>query len=360
MGKQSMKNRVKEEEEKENIDDDEDIDSDDEDIDSDDDNEIVENKIEKPKTKSKSGKTTENNKKENDLDMKNKKSDDTETNISKSVNEESIEEIFENFDFKITFNDTGIIRELIKIISNSIGECPIKIIPNVGLVLIAMDGSHIILVHFILMKEDMKEFICDTKNNNPMIIGVNITDLNKIFQKFDKKEEITLTFTNKDKLMNFGIRKEGSKKIRNIKLHTINLENESIDIDSIYQSEFISTLNIKSDDFKQIIEDAEIIGADCLQIKTSEKELILNSMSTLGENEGIFPVEELIESTLKPTQGNSFALQFLKNLIYGKQTKIKLVYNGLIVVEYPIFTSSFLRYALAPRVDEEGYDEDDE
>jgi len=267
--------------------------------------------------------------------------------------------------FKLKFKDAKFVRGIFEAISALITETRLKINPESGLSMTAMDGSHICLVDLNLKKEDLSLF--EAKEN--FELGLNLDDLVKIIKRGSSNDSITLFHDSKEKKLVIEMQAENSKKARKFSMALIDLDIDEIDLKQLDAMPFENTASFKIGILDEAIKDAEIFS-EVLNIESSDKKpLSLWAEGTMGDMSYEIEAEELILSQFKENTEGSFAIQFLKNVLkissLCDQVDIRLKSESPIHMKFNIGSlaenSSYIQYYLAPRVEEDSdsmYEED--
>ncbi len=89
--------------------------------------------------------------------------------------------------FKAKIKNGKVIKGIFEAVSAIISETFLKVDPDKGISLTAMDLSHICLVSLTLEKSDLDEFEADQNYE----LGINVEDLVKIIRRSGANDEIT-------------------------------------------------------------------------------------------------------------------------------------------------------------------------
>jgi proliferating cell nuclear antigen len=261
--------------------------------------------------------------------------------------------------FKVKFKDPKFIKGLFDAISSMITETRLKIDPEQGLSMTAMDGSHICLVDLNLKKEDLDEFT----TNAHYELGLNLDDLVKIIKRGGSNDEITLSHDPKDKKLVIEMQAENAKKARKFTMALIDIDVEEINVKELDLIPFENKCEFKVGILIEAMKDAEIFSG-VLQINVKEN-LKLSAEGTMGDMEYCVEKEELISSEFTAESEGNFAIQFLQNIVkiavISDQVSIALKSESPIKMKFNILNNSYIQYFLAPRVEEESdsmYEED--
>lgn len=260
--------------------------------------------------------------------------------------------------FKVKFINAKFVRGIFEAISSIITETRLKVDPENGLSMTAMDGSHICLCDLNLKKEDLDEFVTTESYE----LGLNLDDLVKIIKRGSSNDAITLFHDPKDKKLMIEMKAENSKKARKFTMALIDLDVQEIDVDQLDQLPFDNKCQFKVSILDEAIKDAEIFS-EVLQIKAKDV-LQFNAEGTMGDMEYIVEKEELISSNFTDQSEGNFAIQFLKNILkitsISDEVAMSLKTDSPVKMKFSLFvpkddkpSESYIQFFLAPRVEED-------
>jgi proliferating cell nuclear antigen len=138
-----------------------------------------------------------------------------------------------------------------------------------GLKIVALDTSHIVLVHLKLDAGRFEYYFCEKK----VTIGMNMLNLHKLIKTINNNDTLTL-FVDSQDMNHLGIRIEnGEKNSRTTyKLNLLDLDNQKVSIDP---ADFNSVVTLPSCDFQKICRDMHNL-AEYMEIKNVGKQLIFS------------------------------------------------------------------------------------
>lgn len=233
------------------------------------------------------------------------------------------------------------VRTLVDAVKDILTEVNLEI-DNIGIKIMAMDGTHTILVHMRLYADRFDEFFCHQK----CILGVDFVNLNKMVKQI-KNEDSLLLFMEKSNMSRLGIRiMNGEKQMVTTKyLNLMELDIKPIEIPAVH---FPSVITMPSLDFQNIIKDLIQLG-DKVEIKSAEQELSFRlEGGEFGSQETIChmptPQKEIVQGyfLLKPLS------LFTKCTAMSSDIMIYLKNNYPIIIEYSVSGLGEIKLALAP------------
>ena len=114
----------------------------------------------------------------------------------------------------------------------------------------------------------------------------------------------------------------------------------------------------------EAVKDAQIYS-DIMNIKSlADDGLIFSSVGELGEMNYELGIEDLIEANLEETSMGAYSITFLKAILklnsITEELEISLLTDNPLKMVFKLLEGGGLDYLLAPRVDREDYDEQDD
>lgn len=167
-----------------------------------------------------------------------------------------------------------------------------------GMKIVAMDTSHVVLVHLFLEAGKFEYYRCHSR----MSIGVNMLNLHKLMKTINNNDTLTLLIDRAD-INHLGIKIEnGEKNSRTAyKLALLDLDNPKIAVDP---TTFNSVITLPATDFQKICRDMHNL-ADYMEIKDVQNQLFFSCKGDFCSQETILSDSERAGSSPTPTTGRS-------------------------------------------------------
>lgn len=244
------------------------------------------------------------------------------------------------------------IKSLFESLKELLDDCNIKF-DETGMRILAIDGSHVCLVHMKLMAEKFVKYEC----SRPITVGVNIASLHKLLKSISSDDTLTISIDD-DNLAEMSIRIENAKK----NYVAIN-EYKLLDIDdkdfTVPDVEFTSVITMPSADFQTLCRDMCSISED-IEIQSVGNQLTISADGDFASKKVILgPTEKGLafyqNSTKQEVIHGTFSLRFL--LLFTKATplsnsiQIFLKNDFPMIIQYTIANLGQLKFALSPKVD---------
>lgn len=162
---------------------------------------------------------------------------------------------------------SGAFKVMIEALKDLLTDTSIEFDPDTGMKVVAMDGSHIVLVHLHLEASKFESFFCKERT----CIGVNMMQLHKLIRSINNNDSLTLFMESGD-MNHLGIKIENSQKGQKtmFRLNLLDLDYSRISIDPV---EFASVITLPSTDFQKIVRDMNNL-AEFVEIKNIQNQLI--------------------------------------------------------------------------------------
>ena len=215
---------------------------------------------------------------------------------------------------------------------------------HTGLKIMAMDGTHTILVHLRLQADRFDEFHCPQKH----ILGINMINFFKLVKTMSNNESIVL-FMRKSDTTKLGIEIMNGEKqmVTKFALNLIELDVRPIAIPAV---QFPSIITMPSSDFQKIIRDMHTLG-EVVEIQSASQELVFRCKGDYAEQETVFSIGQGTQNTSEIVQGNFFLkhlVLFTKCTSLCSDISLYLKNDYPIIVEYNVAGLGEIKLALAP------------
>ena len=226
-----------------------------------------------------------------------------------------------------------------------------------GFELQAMDSSHVSLVTLQLRQEGFEHYRCD-KN---MIMGVNLTNMSKILKCAGNDDIVTIKSDDGANKVTFMFESENSDKISEFELKLMDIDSEHL---GIPKTEYSAMLQMPSAEFQRIVRDMSSIG-DALTISATKDGVKFSSSGDIGtavitckQNHVVDRKEEdEIHIDLQEPVSLTFALRYLQSFTkatpLSTSVSLSMSKDLPIVVEYKIEDMGYVRFYLAPKIDDD-------
>lgn len=249
----------------------------------------------------------------------------------------------------LTFKNGKILKDLVDICKDIVTEINLEI-HNEGIIMQAMDMSHVSLITFFIHKDDFSVYNVDKEE----VLSLSLKSLNMILKCYKESFQLSLN-TNNDGFLQVifysnDIDNDTDKQYT-WNLTLLNIESETLSIPS---DESEIEIKMNANEFSEMIKNMSTFG-DTLNIKTIGKLLHLQVSGDVGNVE----VHKSFNKDKMKTKGNmelSVAMRYLLLFIKGSSVtqdlKIKMKNEQPLELYYPINKNSYLQFFLAPKFDD--------
>ena len=213
---------------------------------------------------------------------------------------------------------------------------------SLGMKIMAMDGTHTILVHMRLHADRFDEFFCPTKT----IFGVTMMNLNKYLKGITSDDHLVMYQSRSNQSKLGLIKLNGEKQMSTeMDLNLMELDIKPIEIPAVH---FPSIITMPSSDFQKIIKELSPLG-EIVEIKSAENELIFRLDG--GEFGNVSTTCIMPRASTEIVQGY-FGLKqlslFTKLTPLSTDITLYLKNNYPIIIEYSVAGLGEVKLALAP------------
>ena len=241
---------------------------------------------------------------------------------------------------KLKLDDPRVFSNLIGIISELVTEVKIKVSPENGMHLTALDPANVAMVYFNIPSELFSEFVADKEE----ILGVNLSNLKSILRRCGMGSSLTLE--TEDNTLKLGIQ---DKIKRDFTLALIDVEGEEKELP---EWEFKSVVKMDSQAFVDAIEDCLVVSDACTFIAEPSKFII--EAGGLNTARAEFSSDEV--QLFADSSSAKFSLEYLNKFIKGSKiaSKVELNFsdNHPMRINFPS-GKIMLSFVLAPRVEQD-------
>jgi proliferating cell nuclear antigen len=251
--------------------------------------------------------------------------------------------------FRIRTVKAAPFRTLTEAIKDILTDANLEI-DSTGLKIMAMDGTHTILVHLRLRADRFDEFHCPQRH----VLGINMINFFKLVKTMSNNESIVL-YMKKSDTTKLGIEIQNGDKQMVTRFH-LNLIELDVDPINIPPVQFPSILTMPSTDFQKIVRDMHTLG-EIVEIQSASSELVFRCKGDYAEQETVFSIGSSGLTQAKPSteivQGNFYLkhlVLFTKCTSLCSDITLYLKNDYPILVEYNVAGLGEIKLALAPAI----------
>lgn len=235
-----------------------------------------------------------------------------------------------------------------------------------ALIIQGIDPGRICLMIIQISKDDFEDYTYIQDLN----LAVNFDDVKKVMDRSSGFENTTIKFNEHDKIIKFIMSGKNRSKTHNLKAIDLSLD-ESVKPDRLDAVQMLAKWSMPLGYLNECIKDADIYS-ESIYITFDSNELIFKAdgsigmfETTLSKDDELFSQYELIENEegIRELQTAEFSLHYLKYLLKTSLVaeNVSLSMISRIPLKFEVFfgSSSYVKYYLAPRVEDNDDEEDD-
>mmetsp|Transcript_24237 Transcript_24237/g.34673 ORF Transcript_24237/g.34673 Transcript_24237/m.34673 type:complete len:261 (-) Transcript_24237:1322-2104(-) len=220
----------------------------------------------------------------------------------------------------------------------------------------AMDNSHVSLVAVSLRSGGFDHFRCD----RPISLGFNAANMGKILKCAGNDDIITLKAEDDGDALTMMFESPNGDRIADFELKLMDIDSEQL---GIPETDYKCTIQMPSGEFQRIIRDMQVLG-DTATISCTKEGVRFSVSGDLGtgnvlvrQNGSHEKEEERVLIEMQEPVELTFALRYLnfftKATSLGGTVILSMSPEVPVVVEYPIGETGYIKYYLAPKIDED-------
>lgn len=262
--------------------------------------------------------------------------------------------------FEAKFQAANVLKKLVDAIKDLVVNANWECSPS-GIMMQAMDSSHVSLISMQLNKDGFADYRCD-KN---LTIGLNLAHLAKILKCANDKDSVTMSTTEDGDTVSFLFESEGRSATFELKMMDIDAEHLGIP-----ETEYKCKVAMNGGEFSRITKDLSQFGDACTisVVKKSISFTVKGDMGTAKIVREKNQVKSEDDSDKKKSTDELsidmeeetellFALRYLNNITkatpLSDQVHLNLSRDVPLMVEYKIENLGSLQYFLAPKIEDE-------
>ena len=258
--------------------------------------------------------------------------------------------------FEARIRQASLLKKLLEAVKDLVTDANFDCSPD-GISLQAMDGAHVSLVTMLLRAEGFDQYRCD--RNIPL--GINLLSMAKMLKCAGNDDSVTIKANDEGDHVTFVFESPKADKISDFELKLMDIDGETLQIP---ETDYPSVVTMPSQEFQRICRDLTILG-DTVQVSTSKEGVKFSVSGDLGS--GNILVRQTMDVDTKAADTTTieltspveltFALRYLN--LFSKATPLSdtvscSMSDGVpLMIEYPIQDMGYVRFFLAPKIDED-------
>jgi len=258
--------------------------------------------------------------------------------------------------FEAKFPQAVLLKKVVEALTGLIDDATIDC-DNDGLALQAMDSSHVSLVTVRIPRETFEDFRCDRN----LSLGLNLGSVTKVIKTANNDDVLTLKASGPSDSVCFLIESRSQHKVSEYNIRQLDLDAEHLDIP---ETDYDCVVRLPSHEFQRVCRDLSQVG-DSVVVDCAKEGVSFAAQGDLGtgniklaqtsaeRRDG----DDAVDIELREKTRLTFALRYLnlftKATPLSAKVKLSMSEDVPLVVEYPIGESGYVRYYLAPKIEED-------
>ncbi|XP_064607637.1 proliferating cell nuclear antigen-like [Liolophura sinensis] len=226
-----------------------------------------------------------------------------------------------------------------------------------GLMLQAMDKSHVSLVSVQLNSDGFETFRCDRN----LTMGININSMSKIMRCAGNDDFVTLKKADESDTITFVFESQNGDKVSDYEVKLMDIDAETL---GIPDHEYNCVIKMPSGELQRICRDMSQLGDSVVITCTKEGAVRFSASGDIGsgnvklaQTSSADKEEDNVTVELNQACSLTFALQYLNHFAkatpLSPQVTLSLSEDMPLVCEYKIGDLGHIRYYLAPKIEDD-------
>lgn len=234
-----------------------------------------------------------------------------------------------------------------------------------GISLQAMDTSHVSLVTMSLRSQAFEMFRCD----RPLSLGINMANICKVLKCAQNDDSVKIQADDEGAdSAEFMFENSAGDRVAHFQLKLMDIDSEHMDVP---EDEYQAVIQMPSSEYRRIFTDLSVIG-ETVTIEACKQSVSFTVEGDIGEgslnvtqsdaaDDSKEAVSISVKEPIKMTFPGRYLVMFTKAVPVSKQVSLCLQEGRPLAVEFTLPEEhGYVRYYLAPKLDDEEDGEDGE
>jgi len=257
--------------------------------------------------------------------------------------------------FEAKLASAGILKKVIDSVKDLITDASWECTEG-GISLQAMDSSHVALVSLKMRTEGFEEFRCD----RAMTLGINLTNMAKIMKCAGNDDSVTLRANEDGDTITFIFDSPNQERQSQYEIKLMDLDVEHL---GIPETDYACVIRMPSGEFSRICRDLSQLG-DSLQVICTKNGVEFRTKGDLGNGtvrlsqySNVDNEDDSVSIELQEACSATFAVKYMNHFTKAgpltNRVQLSMSSDVPVVVEYQIEEMGYIRYYLAPKIEDE-------
>lgn len=257
--------------------------------------------------------------------------------------------------FEARMEQAAVMKKVLDSIKDLVSEANFEC-SSTGFQLQAMDSSHVSLVAMQLKADGFEHFRCD----RPISMGINLGNMAKCLKCAGSDDSITMKAEDTGDVVSFMFEAPQQERFADFELKLMDIDAEQL---GIPDTDYAANIRMPSSEFKRIVTELSTIG-DTVNVSVTKDGIKFSTTGDIGsanitcrQAASVDKQEDAIVIDLNEPVKLAFALRYLNS--FAKATPLSSVVTLSmsqelpVVIEYRISDMGYLRFYLAPKIEDE-------
>ncbi|XP_067670767.1 proliferating cell nuclear antigen-like [Haliotis asinina] len=257
--------------------------------------------------------------------------------------------------FEARLNQGSLLKKIMEAIKELLNEA-IFDCQSTGVTLQAMDSSHVSLVSLNLRSEGFESYRCDRN----LSMGINLQTMSKMLRCAANDDIVTIKADDAGDKVKLVFESPNNEKVSDYEMKLLDLDTEHL---GIPDTEYSCVVKLPAAEFQRICRDLSQIG-DSVVISCAKEGVSFSASGDLGtgniklaQKASADKEEEAVIVEMNQSVCLTFACRYLnfftKATPLSPQVTLSMSQDVPLVVEYKIEDMGYLRYYLAPKIEDQ-------
>eukprot|EP01123_Difflugia_compressa_P008185 TRINITY_DN2382_c0_g1_i1.p1 TRINITY_DN2382_c0_g1~~TRINITY_DN2382_c0_g1_i1.p1 ORF type:complete len:280 (+),score=49.93 TRINITY_DN2382_c0_g1_i1:74-841(+) len=253
--------------------------------------------------------------------------------------------------FEVKISKASILKKIVEAIKELINDAKFECTPS-GMTLQAMDAAHVSLVALLLRADGFEEYRCDRN----MSLGINLDSMSRVLKSASNDDTVIIKAQDDGDSVKFIF--ESKTKISNFELKLLDIDSDTLGIPDV---EYKSIVKLPSSLFQRTCANLSAWG-ESVVIATSKNGIKFSVVGDMGSGDVMLKPSSdaddegvILESSddISLTFAMKKLTAFTKATPLSSSVTLSMSDDIPLAVEYTCEELGYIRYYLAPKIDDE-------